>query len=80
MTLEVARSFMLWFTEINYGILLYWFAMFALAHDWIHRFHGKWFLLSREQFDALHYVGLSVFKMGIILFNLVPYIALHIVG
>jgi hypothetical protein len=26
----------------------------------------------------LHYAGMSVYKIGIILFNLVPYIALHI--
>jgi hypothetical protein len=33
-----------------------------------------------EQFDAIHYAGMTVFKLGIILFNLVPYIALRIVG
>ena len=32
------------------------------------------------QFDAIHYAGMTVFKLGIILFNLVPYIALRIVG
>ena len=31
-----------------------------------------------EQFDMLHYAGMSVYKIGIILLNLVPYIALHI--
>jgi len=26
----------------------------------------------------LHYAGMSIFKIGIVLLNLVPYIALHI--
>ncbi len=26
----------------------------------------------------LHYAGMSIFKLGIILLNIVPYIALHI--
>jgi hypothetical protein len=39
--------------------------------------HGRWFRLSVEQFDMLHYAGMSIFKIGIILLNLVPYIALH---
>jgi len=34
--------------------------------------------LRVEQFDMLHYTGMSIFKIGIILLNLVPYIALHI--
>ena len=32
------------------------------------------------QFDALHYAGIALYKIGILLFNLVPYIALRIVG
>jgi hypothetical protein len=51
-----------------------------LAHDWMYGFHGLWFHLSVEQFDALHYGGMTLYKIGILLFNLVPYIALRIVG
>jgi hypothetical protein len=42
--------------------------------------YGRWLHLSVEQFDALHYAGMALFKIGILLFNLVPYIALQIVG
>ena len=74
------RDVLLWCAVINYGILLVWFLLFILAHDWMHRLHGRWFRLSVEQFDALHYAGMGIFKLGIILLNLVPYIALRIVG
>lgn len=40
------------------------------ARDGIQRLHGRWFRLSSDQFDTLHYAGMSIFKIGIILFNL----------
>jgi ABC-type branched-subunit amino acid transport system permease subunit len=80
MTIEVTRTFLLWCTVIDYGVLVVWFLVFVFAHDWIQSVHGRWFRLSREQFDALHYAGMSVFKIGIILFNLVPFVVLSIVG
>ena len=80
MTIAVTRDFLLWCTVINYGVLLVWFLVFVFAHDWMFRIHGRWFRLSRDQFDALHYAGMSIFKIGIILFNLVPLIVLSILG
>jgi hypothetical protein len=80
MTLALTRTFLLWCTAVNYGILLIWFLAFASGHEWMLRLHGRWFRLSRDQFDALHYAGMSVYKIGILLFNLVPFIALSIVG
>ena len=80
MTITVTRNFFLWCTVINYGVLLVWFLVFVFAHDWMFRIHGRWFRLPRDQFDALHYAGMSILKIGIILFNLVPLIVLSILG
>ncbi len=80
MSVEVIRHFLLWCTVINYGVLLVWFLFFVFAHDGIQRIHGRWFRLPREQFDALHYAGMSVFKIGILLFNLTPLVALSVLG
>lgn len=80
MTIEVIRSALAWCIVINWGLLLWWFLFFILAHDWTYRIHSKWFDLSVEKFDAIHYAGMALFKTGIILFNLVPYLALRIVG
>lgn len=78
MNIEVTRNFLLWCTVANYGVLLVWFLVFVFAHDGIQRIHGKWFRLSRDQFDALHYAGMSIYKIGIILFNLVPFVVLSV--
>lgn len=80
MSLEAARSFLLWSAVFNYGILLVWFLVFVTAHDWIQRIHGRWFRLSDNQFDALHYAGMTLLKIGIILLNLGPFVVLSLIG
>jgi hypothetical protein len=59
---------------------MWWFLAFTLAHDWIHQIHSRWFRLPVEHFDVIHYAGMAIYKIGILLFNLVPYVALRIVG
>lgn len=78
MIIAIVRDALLWCAIINYGILLLWFLVFILAHDWMYLFHGRWFHLTVDQFDMVHYAGMAIFKIGIILLNLVPYIALHL--
>lgn len=79
MTVELIREFLLWCAVINIALLLWWLLLFSLAHDWLYRFYGKWFRLSVERFDYSHYLGMALFKLGIFLFNLVPYLALLLV-
>lgn len=80
MNVEFLRTFLLWCTLINYAILIFWFLVFVLARDWMRRLHGKWFHVSDQQFDAIHYAGMAVYKIGIFLFNLVPAVVLFIIG
>ena len=77
MTIELVRDALLWCFIINIGILLYWFLFFTLAHDWVYQFHGKWFKLSVEKFDTIHYAGIAFYKICIFVFNIVPYFALY---
>jgi hypothetical protein len=74
------KHVLLWCVGLNYAVLFIWFAVFVFAHDWMFRMHGRWFKLSVETFDAIHYAGLSVYKIGIILLNLVPLVALYLVS
>jgi hypothetical protein len=75
----MARSFFLWFTAINYGVLLLWALLFLAARDWMLRLWGRWVRVSADQFDLLNVAGISLYKIGIFLFNLVPCIALYII-
>lgn len=79
MTIEAIRNFLLWCTIINYGVLLVWFLVFVFGHEWIRCFHTRWFHLSNEQFDTLHYTGMMIYKIGILLLNLIPFLVLWII-
>ena len=79
MTIDAIRYAFLWCFVINMGILLWWFLFFILAHDFVYRIHSKWFKISMEKFDAIHYTTIAIFKIFIFACNLVPYIALTIV-
>lgn len=76
MNINDLHDFLLYSLAINYGILLIWFGFFALAHDWIYNLHSRWFNFSIQTFDTIHYAGLGIYKIGIILFNLTPLLAL----
>jgi len=80
MELETIRAFFAWCSVINIGLLLWWALFLLLAHDWTYRLHSKWFKISVEQFDAIHYAGMAFFKLAVFIFNLVPYFALRIIG
>jgi hypothetical protein len=80
MSIDTLRRIFLWCALINYGVLVLWFCAFILAHDWIMGLHGRWFRLSVEAFDAAHYGGMAVYKVGILLLNLAPWLALRICG
>lgn len=80
MSLETVREFLLWCAVIHYGVLLWWFLVFRFAHDWLYRLHGRWFQLPPERFDAIHYLAMAVYKIGVLLLNLVPYLALRLLG
>jgi hypothetical protein len=71
------KEILLWCVCINYALLIIWFGIFVLAHDWMYRLHKRWFKLSVEAFDAIHYAGMAVYKIGIMVFNLVPLAALY---
>lgn len=76
----MARSTLLWCTVINYAVLVIWFLLYALAHGWLCRLWGRWFRLTAEQFDGLNFGGMMVYKMGILLMNVAPLVALHMAG
>ena len=80
MELEMIRAFFAWCSVINIALLLWWALFLLFAHDWTYRLHSRWFKISIEQFDAIHYGAMAAFKLGVLMFNLVPYFALRIIG
>lgn len=79
MDIATLKELLLWCTIINYCMLLIWFFVFVFAKSFMLDIHGRWFKLSNEEFDSIHYRGMAYYKIGILLLNLSPYLALVIV-
>lgn len=80
MSVSELQSWLGWCLVINLAVLIWWASWFLLARDWIYRLHGRWFNLSEQQFDAIHYGGMAFYKLLILVFNLAPWLALGLMG
>lgn len=79
MDLVQLQKFLITCAVINVGLLIYWFAFIAVAKDWVKRIHGKFFDLSDQTFDAIHYGGMAALKLFTVIFNIAPAIAIAFV-
>lgn len=80
MDIQVLTSFFMWCTIINGGLLLLWTVFFAFAPELVYRTQSKWFPVPRETFKIVLYSFLGLYKIFLLTFVVVPYIALLIVG
>ena len=63
MALEHIQRVLLWCAVINYAVLILWFGVFAMAHGWLYRLHGRWFKVPAASFDTMHYAGMAMYKI-----------------
>ena len=80
MSIEQLTQFLGWCAVLNIALLLWWVFFMTFAHDWVYKFHSKWFYLEQQSFDTVHYAGIAFYKLSIILFNIAPYFALRIIS
>lgn len=78
MQIEILRDLLAWCTLTNIILYLWWVLTFIYAHDWMFRFHSRWFNLTQDRFDSIHYAGIAFYKILIIFFNLIPYVVLRV--
>ena len=75
MDIIIVKTLLMWCTIINVLLLVLSFMVCAFAGDWVYGMHSKWFPISREAFNVAIYSFLGLYKIFILVFNLVPYIA-----
>jgi len=76
---DAIKELLLYCLAVNYAILIIWFGIFSLAHDYMYRLHSRWFRFSAETFDALHYASMAFYKIAIIMLNIAPLVALWLI-
>ncbi len=80
MDIQMILKVLLWCTIINYAILIIWFAALLFAGNFLFRLYSRWFELTRVQVNLMMYGAMALYKMGVLLLNAVPLIALWIVS
>ena len=78
MTLELLRSVLGWSAILNLVLVALWFVLFLGMHDRMYAWHRRWFRLSVETFDAIHYAGMAWCKVATWLIFIMPYVALRL--
>lgn len=76
--LEVRELFM-WSTVFNLAILITWFVLWSVFQKQMYHMQSRYITLTPEQYSLLVFCGMGLYKLGILFFNLVPYVALSIV-
>jgi len=80
MTLEAIKEFFMWCTVVNVSILIFSYIVLVSLKDFVYRTHSKWIPVSKEQFHMAMYSFFALHKILVIVFNVIPYIALSIMG
>lgn len=79
MNLEQLTEFFKWMTIINVGLLVFSSITVMLLKDMMSRMHTKMFGVNKEQVRITAYGYIGMFKVLVIVFNIVPYIALLLI-
>jgi hypothetical protein len=80
MDIQTLTKFFMWCIIINGSLLVLWTTVCILVPDLLYRTQSKWFPIPRETFNVVFYSFLGLFKIVFLVFNVVPYVALLIVG
>ncbi|MFC1496986.1 DUF6868 family protein [Verrucomicrobiota bacterium] len=80
MNIATVRTFFMWCTILNGGLLILSSLILTFAGDWVYRKHSRWFPIPRDAFNVTIYSFIGLFKIFFLMFNLVPYIVLVIIG
>ena len=80
MDIQTLTSFFMWCSIINIGILFFLALIYMLAPNLTYRLQSQFISISRETFDIVFYSFIGFFKVVVLVFNVVPWIVLLIIG
>ncbi len=72
------KNFFMWSTILNAGMVAVTVILWMSARGFIYKIHGRLFNLNTETLDIIYYSFVGLYKLLIIVFNLVPWLVLEI--
>ena len=80
MDMQTLTRFFMWCSIMNGALLILWTLLCIGAPGLLYRMQSIWFPFPRETFNVVLYSFLGLFKIIFLVFNVVPYVALVIIG
>lgn len=80
MTLPQLQAFFGWCSVLNIGVLLATTLVLIPLRDPVSRLHARMTGLPESGLHRIYFQYLAFYKISIFVFNLVPYLALKLVG
>lgn len=80
MTATDLANFLGWCTLLNFGLLIFSSLMLVLFLKPVSQLHARLFNLDSADLSIVYFRFLANYKVLIIVFNLVPYLALRIMS
>jgi len=59
------------------AFLLLWLFLYLIAPNWMFEINARWFDIGKRDFDLINYFGIGFLKICILLFFLLPYLAIR---
>ena len=78
-SLRVVATILLWCFGLGLVLLLMWFGLLVFMGDFVYNVHARFFQISRQQFDSLHYLAMILAKMAVFGLFLFPYVGIRVV-
>ena len=77
--LEVVSKILLRCWILGFLLLMIWFGFFMLAPSVIYSLHGSMFGLSPQGLNLIHYCGMGLVKIFVLIFFLLPWMSIRMV-
>ena len=79
MDINTLTTFFMWCAIINISIFVLWLVFILFAPDFTYRLQTRFFPMPRETYNVVVYCFLGLYKVVVIVFVFVPYLALLII-
>lgn len=80
MDVATLTQFFQWCTVLSVGVYVIWTLFFLLAPNFVYRVQTRWISISRDTYDVVIYSLMGFYKIVLIVFVIVPYLSLLIIG
>jgi Family of unknown function (DUF6868) len=75
--LQTMASILLRSFLFSLAFLLLWFLLYVVAPGWMFDMNARWFNIDKRDFELINYFGMGFLKISVLLFFLIPYLAIR---